>query len=1113
MKENENIQTINNFDQVTEVDDNNNTDSNRIAIRNEHVQRSDNLFDINKIDTIKKEIKLNINIMYEEFQFAFINQILSFYKIINNEYVENIDKNLIEPYFNNELFDENYIENNFPFENIKNSILFKKNVLNMDNLIHLRYQQNHPHNAANQIEIDQINENIRHRNYQFIGMYGLNCIFTIIFILLSLLSIIMLYLLRIDKEKNIIKKINKNFWIPFIYTFYSNEYKCLSLDYNDLINNNYSFNISCNENTHFYYISKFGISPLNEEGQNIAQCYSESFKNLINIDNDCDLTEFLDNKLEQYKYTDNNINININKMNISNQILNNCINKYNKNKFFLSYSCYIPYIKRGDSNIKRKDFIKYLLISDCFIIYICYRFTFTNISKYFRMIKKNKIDLKNLTLMIDNIDIPITKIYVIINDILNKMKNFQQFNQDNEFSFIREINYSFINSEDKELYEELNELLRKKEYFEEKIRNFRENENVPMSCVVKLFSKVFKCCNKTIKEEYEETKNKLKITLINILKNKENIKNIKKIYITFSSYNIKKFFKNKEILIENKNYILKKTDMYPHDINWENLNLNLKEKILRRIISYCILIIFMLCYFLIILIISKVQGNFQRNYNLSTDCSNIDYENNNNIIYNEYINKNQTEKEKIYTFCYCDSKLNGKKIIYNNINIDPCENYNKYKYQRKTFIFLLSIFLCIIDFFIDDIVGKILSIQKFESKSNEMNLNIIISVIITIFTNIILIVILNIKTKNKYISFFTFGTYEDITPDWLNDIPESFGQNIWTFVFLYGILYIISGFSNTQFLELFKFLLFKKGKITLFYEYFKIRIKELDYQSYSIYMIFCFFIINVLFFIPYLSWSIAVSMAIICLSFYRVKCCQNLKCFHFNRITFIYNKKYFDIIIIFTRIFLIFRYLMSIWWYSSEYFFIDYNKEIYNDFFIKDKNLIDRFLKGKVNILEKIKIKLSLKRNLWFIIPLGLIILLEIIIIIYKIIKKRKEDKEDIIRRINPINVDEYTKIKYYEYYRILYFKTVLYSKNKTYLKELIQFLEYKIKEFGKDILDLHEFDINNEEDHRKMINYKNCIIRNHSVEITNFYYTYSPFLLDEYNISFFSKFILSPYC
>ena len=149
--------------------------------------------------------------------------------------------------------------------------------------------------------------------------------------------------------------------------------------------------------------------------------------------------------------------ININEMNISNQILKNCINKYNKKKFFLSYSCYIPYIKRGDSNFKRKNFIKYLLISDCFIIYICYVFTFTKISSYFRMIKRNKIDIKNLTLMIDNIDIPINKIYFTINDIIKKMKNSESvLDQDNTFSFIREINYSFINSEDKKLYEELN---------------------------------------------------------------------------------------------------------------------------------------------------------------------------------------------------------------------------------------------------------------------------------------------------------------------------------------------------------------------------------------------------------------------------------------------------------------------------------------------------------------------------------------------------------------------------------------------------------------------------------------------------------------------------------
>ena len=446
MKESENIQISTNFDRVTEVDVDNNIDSNRrtmTQIENESTQS--NILDIkNRIDTFKDNININQNILFQEFQSEFINQILSSYKIINQEYTENIDRNLIEPYFSNELFEENYVDSNFHIETIKNSILFKKNVLNMDNLIRLRILQKQIQNnlsAVKQIEIDEIRENINYRNYQYIGMYGLNSIFSKIFFLLNLSSIIMLFLIRIDKNSNLIKKINKNFWMPFIYTFYSNEYKCISLEYNDLRDNNYSFNISCNENKIFYYISKFGISPLNEEGENTAVCYSESFKNLINIDNNCDLTEFLDSQLDQYRYTENNINVNFYEMNISNKILDHCINKHNKTKFFLSYSCYIPYIKKGNSNVKRKDFIKYMIISDCFIIYFCYILTFTQLSQYFRIIKKNKINIKNLTLMIENIDIPIIKISFIINDILNQLKNLEEFREDNDYSFIREINY------------------------------------------------------------------------------------------------------------------------------------------------------------------------------------------------------------------------------------------------------------------------------------------------------------------------------------------------------------------------------------------------------------------------------------------------------------------------------------------------------------------------------------------------------------------------------------------------------------------------------------------------------------------------------------------------
>jgi len=171
MKEKENIQIPNEFDNVTEIE---NTTSYRIVSTqniNDHPQNLNNLFDIKKIDNFKDKIELNNNISDQEIQFEFRNQILSLYGIINKEKIENLDKNLIDPYFNNELFDENYAENNFYLENIKKSILFKKNVLNMDDLILSRYQQNpQPFSAANQIQIDEINQNIKYRNYQFINL-------------------------------------------------------------------------------------------------------------------------------------------------------------------------------------------------------------------------------------------------------------------------------------------------------------------------------------------------------------------------------------------------------------------------------------------------------------------------------------------------------------------------------------------------------------------------------------------------------------------------------------------------------------------------------------------------------------------------------------------------------------------------------------------------------------------------------------------------------------------------------------------------------------------------------------------------------------------------------
>ena len=100
--------------------------------------------------------------------------------------------------------------------------------------------------------------------------------------------------------------------------------------------------------------------------------------------------------------------------------------------------------------------------------------------------------------------------------------------------------------------------------------------------------------------------------------------------------------------------------MYPHDINWENLNISRSQIFFRRILSYFLLIIFIIAYFLIILVISRIQSTFKSKYNLSLDCSNIDFKNN-KYIYNEFINDKINEKEKVYTYCYCQSNLNREK--------------------------------------------------------------------------------------------------------------------------------------------------------------------------------------------------------------------------------------------------------------------------------------------------------------------------------------------------------------------------------------------------------------------------------------------------------------------
>ena len=1052
------------------------------------------------------------------------NQILSSYETLyddNNQEKKNMYSDLINQYFNNQLIDENYVYyfTNKDTEKVKNSIMYQKYIIKQtDKSNQFKEIFNHmfcsfrlfnclfdcfSFKTGGQILNDKNikNESSKHLQYHNFWNFGLNLIFFEItgFFLISQVFIMLFLIIGYQDENKTSFEWER---------FSSNQYKCLQLQLNDLLNENYSFNITCVENKNFFYISKFGISSINEEGVNIAGCFSSSFKNLINTDPDCDLSRYLDNKLEEYKFKEANIEINIKEMNIANEILNNCKNKNQRQKFFLSYSCYIPYIKKDNENKKRSDLIGPIIFFESILFFLNYLSLFYHSIKFSKAMRQNNI--KNITLKIDTLNIEREKIPHFLNELLisikNKLLSLNIINQnDSYYSMIKEINYSFLNSEEKDLYDKLNYLLRKRVFLLEKINTEDKDKPIPRNLILTILSKIFCCLSKTYFQEFEKTEKDLKEILDKIYKRKESDYELRKIYITFSNYEIKSLLKNQKILIENEYHILKKCDMSPHDINWENLNVDKKKKLIRRIISYFLIVILLFAYFLIVIIISVAQNTFRRKYNILSDCSNVDYKNNNNLIYDEFINKEQNEKEKIYTYCYCQSELNNQKITYNEKTFDPCETYNKYNFQRTVYIYLLSAVLVIFNLFIDIIVDKIISIQQFESKSNQKNLNIATTIIILIFTNIVSVVVINAKIKDSNISDY-FGIYEDITPQWINEMSENILANLYSKI---GVNILLNLIYITLFAEnrccynkpIYYYILFLlDNPIIHFYDYFKIYAPEKNYVKYSTITIFFLFNAGILIFLPIHALIASICLMIQAILFLS----QNSFLYSF---TYVLNKIYFKMIFILITIFLIFHTLLEIWWYSSEYFFIDINENVYNDFYGSNRDLIDKFLKGNASISEKIKVKLSLKRNIFFIIQLIVIIIMEIIRI-FLFQKKKPKGKGNFDE--NLLQLDEYSKIKYYEFYKLLNSKISLLNLNDNEsVKELYNFIQYKFNEYKNDALIDEEL---NDSFNKIIIFKKNKMIEEKNVIINNPDFTFSPFLLDQYSISFTSKFVLSPY-
>ena len=408
---------------------------------------------------------------------------------------------------------------------------------------------------------------------------------------------------------------------------------------------------------------------------------------------------------------------------------------------------------------------------------------------------------------------------------------------------------------------------------------------------------------------------------------------------------------------------------------------------------------------------------------------------------------------------------------------------------------------------IDFLVEKLISFQKLESKSNEINLNIIFSSCILIVSNIIFIILINAKLGNN--PFFDFGQFEDITPNWFDEMPEQLSSNILALIttnLLLMLVFFLLRFKKiVKCVFCFRFF-FNKSPVMHFYEFFKLYAPEKDFQSFSIDIIYCISNINLLFMIPK-TYLISVIFIIVYCLFSILEDNGNIIIFSY---TFSFNKKYFKIIFAFTKVMLLLHFFIGIWWYSSEYFFIDIKQNIFNDFYTSDKNLIIKFIKGQSSISEKIKIKFPPKRNLWIYILFGIIVILELVEILYKCFHPKL--KKHITKKENSLEYDEITKIKYYEYYRLLYCKIcLLYLNNSDSLKEYKDFLEYKLKKFGGICINNDNFE-EFVRIYNKMLETKKEMIKENKINITNYDFTFSPFLLDEYSFSFITKFILSPY-
>ena len=254
---------------------------NKININNNNIYNNEK-YRIKEIkSTINKQketFEINSSLNYQEYEENCINQINEFYKIIDNNPNDNTIayQNLIRPYFNNEILDENYVNNFKSQESIKTSLLYKKYIIKKeDNISYFRTicyelfnsvleiakRRNVPNSQQPPIFINE-----KLHNFQNYGITVITFIYKHIIVLYSLIQIIIYIYLSINNKNKSSEKEIQILW----ENYETNLYRCIPLELNDLLNKDFSFNISCSDGTKYYYIFKFGISPINKEGENIT---------------------------------------------------------------------------------------------------------------------------------------------------------------------------------------------------------------------------------------------------------------------------------------------------------------------------------------------------------------------------------------------------------------------------------------------------------------------------------------------------------------------------------------------------------------------------------------------------------------------------------------------------------------------------------------------------------------------------------------------------------------------------------------------------------------------------------------------------------------------------